>query len=99
MMPRARRSFTGPIGLKASRLASRLTPCGASLPMRTEGVRPTVSRMLSYRLVMESSPSFAAPAAAAGHGQGVWLRVQAGGSLLHHGPLPRGGNVSIETVG
>src|ERR1700760_3012771 len=46
--PSARRSFTEPSGLKASTLTNRFTPAGASRLMRTTGVPPTVSRMLSY---------------------------------------------------
>src|SRR5262245_6052738 len=46
MTPNARRSLTEPRGLKASILAKRLTPRGASLLIRTTGVLPIVSRML-----------------------------------------------------
>src|SRR3977135_2179838 len=45
--PSARRSFTEPSGLNASILTNRFTPAGPSLLMRTTGVLPTVSRMLS----------------------------------------------------
>src|SRR5262245_5632158 len=49
--PSARRSLTEPSGLKASILTKRLTPCGASLLIRTTGVWPTVSRMFLNLLI------------------------------------------------
>src|SRR3954452_19438574 len=50
MTPSAKRSLTEPNGLKASILTNRLTSGGASLPMRTTGVLPIVSRILPYLL-------------------------------------------------
>src|SRR5690348_9383489 len=47
MTPSASRSLTDPRGLNASILTKRFTPLGASLLMRTIGVRPIVSRMLA----------------------------------------------------
>src|SRR6516164_3025767 len=55
MTPSARRSLTDPSGLKASILTNRLTPVGASLLIRTTGVRPTVSRIFA-NLAMVDSP-------------------------------------------
>src|SRR5215510_12672071 len=49
--PSASRSLTEPSGLKASILTKRLTPCGASLLIRTTGVWPTVSRMFLNLLI------------------------------------------------
>src|SRR3954464_9114238 len=53
--PSASRSLTEPSGLKASILTKRLTSGGASLPMRTTGVLPTVSRIFA-NLPMAFSP-------------------------------------------
>src|SRR5262249_24793452 len=50
--PSASRSFTEPSGLKASSLTNSSTPGGANLAILTTGVRPTVSRMFSYRLAI-----------------------------------------------
>ncbi len=47
MMAIARRSFTDDSGLKYSHLTYIVTCEGASLLMRTMGVRPIVCRMLS----------------------------------------------------
>src|SRR5262247_903869 len=49
--PSASRSLTEPSGLKASILTKILTPCGASLLIRTTGVWPTVSRMFLNLLI------------------------------------------------
>src|SRR5271166_4526491 len=45
--PSASRSLTEPNGLKASILTKSCTSGGASLPIRTTGVLPTVSRMFA----------------------------------------------------
>ena len=45
--PRAKRSFTEPKGLNASIFTKRFTSGGASLPILTIGVSPTVPRILS----------------------------------------------------
>src|ERR1700704_4237073 len=50
--PSANLSFTEPSGLNASSLTNSSTPGGASLATLTTGVRPTVSRMFSYRLAI-----------------------------------------------
>src|ERR1044071_6836456 len=55
--PSARRSFTEPSGLNASILTNRFTPAGPSLLMRTTGVLPTVSRMLSNLAILFSLKS------------------------------------------
>ena len=47
MTARAMRSLTDPIGLNDSTFTNRLTPAGASFRIRTTGVFPIVSRMLS----------------------------------------------------
>ena len=52
--PSARRSLTEPSGLNASILTKRLTPCGASRPIFTTGVLPTVSRMFAKRANLSS---------------------------------------------
>ena len=52
--PSARRSLTEPSGLKASILTNRFTPGGASRLIRTTGVLPTVSRMLSNFAILPS---------------------------------------------
>src|ERR1043166_7253852 len=60
MTPSARRSLTEPSGLNASILTNRFTSGGASLPILTTGVLPTVSRMFA-NLAMSplSSPAAA----------------------------------------
>src|SRR6266404_5100252 len=55
MTPRAKRSLTDPIGLKASNLTYRATCAGASFFILTTGVRPIVSRMLSNRFLARAS--------------------------------------------
>src|SRR6266446_114566 len=55
MTPRANRSLTDPIGLKASNLTYRATCAGASFFILTTGVRPIVSRMLSNRFLARAS--------------------------------------------
>jgi hypothetical protein len=45
--PRAKRSFTEPKGLNASIFTKRFASGGASLPILTIGVLPTVSRIFS----------------------------------------------------
>jgi hypothetical protein len=57
MTPIASRSLTEPIGLKASSLAKTFTCRGASAPMRTTGVLPIVSRMLSNFVPIAFDPS------------------------------------------
>src|ERR1700732_122151 len=55
MTPRAKRSLTDPMGLKASILTYRATCAGASFLILTTGVRPIVSRMLSNRFLARAS--------------------------------------------
>src|SRR4051794_25171574 len=56
MTPSASRSLTEPSGLNASILTNRFTSGGASFPMRTTGVLPTVSRILANLRPMSFSP-------------------------------------------
>src|SRR6185503_11424193 len=76
MTPSASRSLTEPSGLKASILTNRLTPFGASLLMRTTGVRPTVPRMLSNLAIAASRPSRPL------HVQNTSIRIEH--RFLHH---------------
>src|SRR5689334_8146214 len=61
MTPSASRSLTEPSGLNASILTNRFTSGGASLPIRTTGVLPTVSRIFANLRPMAFPPKAGKP--------------------------------------
>src|SRR5205085_11453536 len=64
MTPSAKRSLTEPSGLKASILTNRFASGGASLPILTTGVFPTVSRIFAN---LAMPPPLQCPAATGRH--------------------------------